>query len=226
MRSRRGNQAAPAGLVGAEHHVMRIALGQVMTQTFAGHRKLSLRATGALVLGAALMLSPALLSSASAQLLGYASTSPMPFPSDDVMVAARRRRRRQRRAPGAAAARRRCLQHPRSAGHHRDRYRQHPALLRARPGPRHSLRRRRRPRWLYLVRRADRHPQGGMAGLASAGGNDRAPALSAALRGGRSRQSARRTGHVSRLQRVPHSRHQRSLDHRQVRLLGLHPPDQ
>ena len=65
---------------------MRIALGQVMTQTFAGNRRFSLRATGALVLGAAMMLSPALLSSASAQLLGYASTSQTPFPSDEVMV--------------------------------------------------------------------------------------------------------------------------------------------
>ena len=60
----------------------------------------------------------------------------------------------------------------------------------------------------------------------SAGGNDRAPALSAALRRGRPRQSARRPRDVSRLQHLPHSRHQRSLDHRQVRLLGLHPPHQ
>ena len=33
-------------------------------------------------------------------------------------------------------------------------------------------------------------------------------------------------GDVSRLQPVPHPRHQRSLDDRQVRLLRLHPPDQ
>jgi hypothetical protein len=52
---------------------MRIALGQIMTQTLAGNRRLSLRVTGALVLGAALMLSPALLASASAQMLGYAA---------------------------------------------------------------------------------------------------------------------------------------------------------
>jgi len=62
---------------------MRIALGQIMTQTFAGYRRLSLRATGALMLGATLMLSPVIFSSAaSAQALGYASS-----PSDDVMVA-------------------------------------------------------------------------------------------------------------------------------------------
>jgi len=55
-----------------------------MTQIFAG--RFSLRATGALVFGAALMLSPALLSSANAQMLGYASTSPASFPSDNIMV--------------------------------------------------------------------------------------------------------------------------------------------
>jgi lipoprotein-anchoring transpeptidase ErfK/SrfK len=66
---------------------MRIALGQIMTQTLAGNRRLSLRATGALVLGAALMLSPVLLSSASAQVLGYASTPQSSFPSDNMMVA-------------------------------------------------------------------------------------------------------------------------------------------
>src|SRR3982074_1362500 len=71
----------------ADHHVMRIALGQIMTQTLAGNRRLSLRATGALVLGAALMLSPALLASASAQMLGYASTPQSFFPSDNMMVA-------------------------------------------------------------------------------------------------------------------------------------------
>jgi lipoprotein-anchoring transpeptidase ErfK/SrfK len=66
---------------------MRIALGQIMTQTLAGNRRLSLRATRALVLGAALMLSPALLSSASAQMLGYASSPQSFFPSDNMIVA-------------------------------------------------------------------------------------------------------------------------------------------
>jgi lipoprotein-anchoring transpeptidase ErfK/SrfK len=66
---------------------MRIALGQIMTQAFAGNRRLS-RATGALVFGAALMLSPVLLSgSANAQALGYADAPPSAFPSDDVMLA-------------------------------------------------------------------------------------------------------------------------------------------
>ena len=66
---------------------MRIALGQIMAQTFAGNRRLPLRATGALVFGAALMLSPALLSSASAQVLGYASAPQSAFPSDNIMLA-------------------------------------------------------------------------------------------------------------------------------------------
>jgi lipoprotein-anchoring transpeptidase ErfK/SrfK len=65
---------------------MRIALGQIMAQIFAGNRKLTLRATGALVLGAALMLSPALLSSASAQVLGYASAPQSSFPSDNMTL--------------------------------------------------------------------------------------------------------------------------------------------
>jgi lipoprotein-anchoring transpeptidase ErfK/SrfK len=64
---------------------MRIASGQIMAQTFAG--RLSWRATSALVLGTALLLSPTLLASASAQVLGYASNAPTPFPSDNLMVA-------------------------------------------------------------------------------------------------------------------------------------------
>jgi lipoprotein-anchoring transpeptidase ErfK/SrfK len=65
---------------------MRIALGQIMTQTFAGNRRLTLRATGVLVLGAALMLSPSLLSGASAQVLGYASAPQSSFPSENMML--------------------------------------------------------------------------------------------------------------------------------------------
>jgi lipoprotein-anchoring transpeptidase ErfK/SrfK len=61
---------------------MRIARGQIMAQTFAG--RLSLRSTGAMALGAALLLSPVLLASASAQVLGYASTPQSAFPSDNM----------------------------------------------------------------------------------------------------------------------------------------------
>jgi len=67
---------------------MRIAVGQIMAQTFAGNRRLTWRASGALVLGAALMLSPAVFSSeASAQVLGYASPPQSSFPSDNMMQA-------------------------------------------------------------------------------------------------------------------------------------------
>jgi lipoprotein-anchoring transpeptidase ErfK/SrfK len=66
---------------------MRIALGQIMAQTFAGNRRLSSRATGALAFGAALMLSPAMFATgASAQMLGYASTPQSGFPSDNIML--------------------------------------------------------------------------------------------------------------------------------------------
>ncbi len=61
---------------------MRIALGQIMAQTLSGIRRLSLR--GALVLGAALLLSPALLSSASAQVLGYAATPQSAFATENM----------------------------------------------------------------------------------------------------------------------------------------------
>jgi lipoprotein-anchoring transpeptidase ErfK/SrfK len=54
-----------------------------MAQSLAG---ISLRASSALVIGATLLLSPALLSSATAQMLGYASTSTTPFPSGSIMV--------------------------------------------------------------------------------------------------------------------------------------------
>jgi len=58
-----------------------------MTQTFAGNRRLSSRLTGALVFGAALMLSPALFSSqASAQVLGYASAPQNGFPADNMLT--------------------------------------------------------------------------------------------------------------------------------------------
>ncbi|GAC1333731.1 MAG: L,D-transpeptidase [Bradyrhizobium sp.] len=65
---------------------MRITSGQIMTQTLAGNRRLSLRATGALVLGAAVMFSPVLFSTAAgAQVLGYASAPPSAFPSDNML---------------------------------------------------------------------------------------------------------------------------------------------
>ncbi|HEX9470370.1 MAG TPA: L,D-transpeptidase [Bradyrhizobium sp.] len=55
-----------------------------MTQNIADISRLPLRATGALVFGAALLLAPAIFSSeASAQVLGYASAPQNAFPSDN-----------------------------------------------------------------------------------------------------------------------------------------------
>jgi lipoprotein-anchoring transpeptidase ErfK/SrfK len=68
--------------------VMRIALGQIMTQTFAGKRRPSPRVTNALIFAGALLLAPAMLASeASAQLLGYAAAPQSGFPSDNIMLA-------------------------------------------------------------------------------------------------------------------------------------------
>jgi lipoprotein-anchoring transpeptidase ErfK/SrfK len=67
---------------------MRIAPGQIMTQTIAGNRRPSPRVTNALIFAGALLLAPALLASgASAQVLGYASTPQTAFPSDNMMLA-------------------------------------------------------------------------------------------------------------------------------------------
>jgi lipoprotein-anchoring transpeptidase ErfK/SrfK len=82
----RRNRDAPVAFVPYSIHVMRITSGQTMAQTLAGNRRLSLRATGALFLGAAVMLSPMLFSSAAgAQVLGYASAQPNAFPSDNML---------------------------------------------------------------------------------------------------------------------------------------------
>jgi lipoprotein-anchoring transpeptidase ErfK/SrfK len=68
--------------------MMRIALGQIMTQTFAGNRRPSPRVTNALIFAGALLLAPAILSSeAGAQVLGYASAPQSSFPSDNIMPA-------------------------------------------------------------------------------------------------------------------------------------------
>src|SRR4051794_28772040 len=64
---------------------MRIQTGSPMTQST--HRRLSSRVTHALALSAALLLAPSVFSgAASAQTLGYASTQPNPFPTDEVIV--------------------------------------------------------------------------------------------------------------------------------------------
>jgi hypothetical protein len=59
-----------------------------MTQNLTGTRRQSPRATNALIFAGAMLLAPALLSSAaSAQVLGYAAASQGSFPSDSIMVA-------------------------------------------------------------------------------------------------------------------------------------------
>jgi lipoprotein-anchoring transpeptidase ErfK/SrfK len=58
-----------------------------MAYGFTGNRRQPLRVTNALVLAGALLLAPGLLaSSASAQVLGYASTPQSSFPSDNIMA--------------------------------------------------------------------------------------------------------------------------------------------
>src|SRR5712675_1952822 len=60
-----------------------------MTQNLTGNRRPSPRATSALILAGALLLAPALLSSAaSAQVLGYAAASRGSFPSDSIIAPA------------------------------------------------------------------------------------------------------------------------------------------
>ncbi len=67
---------------------MRTASGQIMTQTFAGNRRLSPRVTNALVFAGVLLIAPAVLcGGASAQALGYASAPQSAFPSDNVILA-------------------------------------------------------------------------------------------------------------------------------------------
>ena len=70
------------------------------------------------------------------------------------------------------------------------------------------------------------HQEGRVAGLDAARRNDRPPALPAALHGRWPDQPARRARHVSRQHDLSHPRHQRPVDHRPARVVGLHPPHQ
>ena len=76
--------------------------------------------------------------------------------------------------------------------------------------------------WSGLVRSAAR--RNGRIGAAA--GDDRAPALSAALHGRRPGQSAGRARPLSRRHGLPHSWHQPAADDRPCRLVGLLPPCQ
>jgi lipoprotein-anchoring transpeptidase ErfK/SrfK len=65
---------------------MRIASGQIMTQTFGRFRRLSPRVTNALVLAGAMLVAPLFSSAASAQVLGYAPAPQSAFPSDNMVA--------------------------------------------------------------------------------------------------------------------------------------------
>ena len=114
----------------------------------------------------------------------------------------------------------------RSARHDRHRHAEHLSLFRARRRQGDALRHRRRPRRLHLGGRQDTSSARPSGRTGSAGRDDRAPALSAALHGRRSGQSARRARHVSRRHRISHPRHQRAVHHRQAGVERLHPSGQ
>jgi lipoprotein-anchoring transpeptidase ErfK/SrfK len=66
---------------------MRIASGQIMTQTSGRLRRLSPRVTNALILAGALVMAPVIFSSgASAQVLGYAAAPQSAFPSNNMVA--------------------------------------------------------------------------------------------------------------------------------------------
>ena len=89
-----------------------------------------------------------------------------------------------------------------------------------------ALRHRCRPRRIHLERyRADQQNVG-MAGLASAVGDDRPATVFAAVHGWRTWQSARSARALSRQDAVSYSRDQSALDHRHVRIVGVHSSDQ
>ena len=111
---------------------------------------------------------------------------------------------------------------PRSQAVRSSRHGEHLSVSRARPGQGAALRHRRRARGLHLGRRRKSVANGGIAGLASAGRDDRPPALSAALHGGRPGQPARRARALSRQDALSHPRHQSAVDHRHVRVVGMH----
>ena len=135
-------------------------------------------------------------------------------------------RGRQGRASSAIQAPARDVPIARARRHARDRYGEHVSVSRARQRTGDALRHRRRPRRLHLGGRGTRLENVRVAGLASAGRDDRAPALSAALHGGRRRQSARRARALSRQDALPHPRHEPAFDDREVRFLGLYPADE
>jgi lipoprotein-anchoring transpeptidase ErfK/SrfK len=84
----RWNREAPVAFVVQSINRDAHRTGHLMSQQFAGNRRLSPRVTNALILAGALFLASTLFASAaSAQVLGYASAPQNSFPSDNIMVA-------------------------------------------------------------------------------------------------------------------------------------------
>ena len=111
----------------------------------------------------------------------------------------------------------------RAGRHDHRRYRRPLSLPGAGQQPRDPLRDRRRPRGIPVAGIAQDQPQGGVAGLDAAAGDDQATALPAPVHGRRSRQSHGRARALSRRDRVPDPRHQSAANDRQRRLVGMFP---
>jgi lipoprotein-anchoring transpeptidase ErfK/SrfK len=81
------NCEASVALARQQHHIDAHQTGQHMAQVFAGIRRHSSSATGALIFAGALLGASALLTgAATAQVLGYAAAPQSAFPSDEVMA--------------------------------------------------------------------------------------------------------------------------------------------
>src|SRR5438132_5091523 len=110
--------------------------------------------------------------------------------------------------------------------HDRHRYAQHLSLSRARQRQGSALRHWGRPRRLHLVWRRKGFKAGGMARLEPTRTNDRAPALSAALYGRWRGQPSRGARALSGRHALPYSWYEPAVDHRNLRVLGLHPANE
>ncbi len=157
-------------------------------------------------------------------MLGYAvhSAQPQPdYPADEVIAPD------EGATPERLSPRRRRFRHERGARHHRDRYAATPTLY-------YVLGKGRAIRYGVGVGREgftwsgaqtvsrkaewpDWHPPAEMIA--------RQPYLPRFMAGGPGNPLGARAMYLGST-RVPHPRHQRSLDHRQVRVVGLYPPDQ
>src|SRR5947209_2042159 len=149
-----------------------------------------------------------------------------PRPTERSGRRARPGRRRFRRARSAIPQADGAVSHHRAARHDHHRHRRTASLSRAGQRTCHPLWHRGRPRRLSVAGAVEYFAQGGMAGLDAPAGNDRTPALSAALHGRRSRQPARCARALSRRHGVPHPRHQPPGHDRYRGLVGMFPAGQ